>query len=133
MYAVKNKYYKHSKLDEQCFRRILELFAMDLTAVQCANLTGVNVRSVNTIFLKLRDRISQWSEVNASGTPGLNAQLSEGALVTGTSGRREENTADSITKSDADSYIDSAIDGICLLYTSPSPRDKRQSRMPSSA
>ena len=23
--------------------------------------------------------------------------------------------------------------GICLLYTSPSPRDKRQSRMPSSA
>ena len=26
-----------------------------------------------------------------------------------------------------------AISGICLLYTSPSPRDKRQSRMPSSA
>ena len=26
-----------------------------------------------------------------------------------------------------------AIDTICLLYTSPSPRDKRQSRMPSSA
>ena len=25
------------------------------------------------------------------------------------------------------------IDNICLLYTSPSPRDKRQSRMPSSA
>ena len=24
-------------------------------------------------------------------------------------------------------------DDICLLYTSPSPRDKRQSRMPSSA
>ena len=23
--------------------------------------------------------------------------------------------------------------GVCLLYTSPSPRDKRQSRMPSSA
>ena len=27
----------------------------------------------------------------------------------------------------------SDIQGICLLYTSPSPRDKRQSRMPSSA
>ena len=26
-----------------------------------------------------------------------------------------------------------ALLGICLLYTSPSPRDKRQSRMPSSA
>lgn len=73
MYAVKNKYYKHSKLDEQRFRKILELFAMDLTAVQVANQTGVNVRSVNSIFLKLRDRIAQWSESNASGTPGLNA------------------------------------------------------------
>ena len=34
-------------------------------------------------------------------------------------------------------FIDDKIiftsDGICLLYTSPSPRDKRQSRMPSSA
>ena len=27
----------------------------------------------------------------------------------------------------------SALDAFCLLYTSPSPRDKRQSRMPSSA
>ena len=26
-----------------------------------------------------------------------------------------------------------ALGGFCLLYTSPSPRDKRQSRMPSSA
>ena len=26
-----------------------------------------------------------------------------------------------------------AYDDVCLLYTSPSPRDKRQSRMPSSA
>ena len=28
---------------------------------------------------------------------------------------------------------DAALNNICLLYTSPSPRDKRQSRMPSSA
>ena len=27
----------------------------------------------------------------------------------------------------------SEMEGTCLLYTSPSPRDKRQSRMPSSA
>ena len=33
------------------------------------------------------------------------------------------------------SYLKRAIETltICLLYTSPSPRDKRQSRMPSSA
>ena len=29
--------------------------------------------------------------------------------------------------------IGAAVHGDCLLYTSPSPRDKRQSRMPSSA
>ena len=29
--------------------------------------------------------------------------------------------------------VKKAQDAICLLYTSPSPRDKRQSRMPSSA
>ena len=28
---------------------------------------------------------------------------------------------------------DVGVDATCLLYTSPSPRDKRQSRMPSSA
>ena len=31
-----------------------------------------------------------------------------------------------------DQFFDKLING-CLLYTSPSPRDKRQSRMPSSA
>ena len=30
-------------------------------------------------------------------------------------------------------YPESAVPWDCLLYTSPSPRDKRQSRMPSSA
>jgi len=84
---------------------------MDLTAVQCANLTGVNVRSVNTIYLKLRDRISQWSEANASGTPGLNAQISAGTLVAGTSGHMAGNSAEA-GKSQAVSYIDSESDGI---------------------
>ena len=36
---------------------------------------------------------------------------------------------------DERSNLNKEVDGIivCLLYTSPSPRDKRQSRMPSSA
>ena len=29
--------------------------------------------------------------------------------------------------------VPTLLDRVCLLYTSPSPRDKRQSRMPSSA
>ena len=51
MYAVKNRYYKHSKLDEKRFRMILELFSKDITAVECAKQTGVNVRSVNSLSL----------------------------------------------------------------------------------
>ena len=34
---------------------------------------------------------------------------------------------------DFEESIKKARDRFCLLYTSPSPRDKRQSRMPSSA
>ena len=103
MYAVKNRYYKHSKLDEQRFRRILEHFAMDLTAVQCAKLTGVNVRSVNSIYLKLRDRIAQWCEANASGTPGLNAS------------RNVDSTG--VTSIDpVSTYIESASDGVVGVY-----------------
>ena len=30
-------------------------------------------------------------------------------------------------------FVGKTLRSICLLYTSPSPRDKRQSRMPSSA
>ena len=37
-------------------------------------------------------------------------------------------------QSNADNALNQLnIDKYCLLYTSPSPRDKRQSRMPSSA
>ena len=38
-------------------------------------------------------------------------------------------------KDDVVGYVSAIADGVasCLLYTSPSPRDKRQSRMPSSA
>ena len=42
----------------------------------------------------------------------------------GNSGPLNQNISDAINKNDL--YA-------CLLYTSPSPRDKRQSRMPSSA
>ena len=38
-----------------------------------------------------------------------------------------------LTGSTTSYTLDSDLIDICLLYTSPSPRDKRQSRMPSSA
>ena len=39
--------------------------------------------------------------------------------------------AESLTNRKSENY--EAVMNTCLLYTSPSPRDKRQSRMPSSA
>ena len=42
-------------------------------------------------------------------------------------------TLHKILVSDLDDLHDHPWDYACLLYTSPSPRDKRQSRMPSSA
>lgn len=100
MYAVKNRYYKHSKLDEQRFRKILELFSQDITAVECAKQTGVNVRSVNSIYLKLRDRIAHWCEANASGTPGLHASRDKTEPSDGT----------------VSAYLDSASDGVIGIY-----------------
>ena len=43
----------------------------------------------------------------------------------------DKDSIDKIIKSDDE--INKFRSKICLLYTSPSPRDKRQSRMPSSA
>ena len=57
---VKNRYYRRSKLSEAKFRVIIRHFALDLNATECAALTGVCVRSVNTIYLRIRARMSAW-------------------------------------------------------------------------
>ena len=59
---LKNRYQKFSKISERKFRLILQNFALDLTASDTARLTAISVRSVNTIFLKLRKRIAQECE-----------------------------------------------------------------------
>jgi transposase len=55
---VKNRYFRRSKLSESKFRQILRLFALDLTASDAARLSGVSVRSVNEIYLRLRERLA---------------------------------------------------------------------------
>ncbi len=54
-----NKYYRSAKISEAKFRQILRCFDEDLTASSTARLTGVSVRSVNSIFLKLRRRMAE--------------------------------------------------------------------------
>jgi len=62
---MKNRYYKSSRLSERKFREVIRCFALDLTATETAALTGITVRSVNDIFLKLRRRIARICEREA--------------------------------------------------------------------
>ena len=59
---LKNKYQKFSKITEPQFRQILRLFALDLTASDTAKLTGIGVRSINSLYLKLRRRLADERE-----------------------------------------------------------------------
>lgn len=56
----KNRYFSRSKLSEAKFRQIVKHFALDLTATECSALSGVSVRSVNTIYLRIRARMAWW-------------------------------------------------------------------------
>ena len=62
MVIQKNRYFKRSKLSEAKVRQILRYFAMDLTATDCAGLSGVSVRSINAIYLRLRQRMAEQCE-----------------------------------------------------------------------
>jgi transposase len=57
-----NRYYRCSKISERKFLRVLRHFALDLTASRTAQLTALQRKSVNTIFLKIRERISEECE-----------------------------------------------------------------------
>ena len=57
---MRNKYYKRSKISEATCRQLLRYFAMDFTASQTAELTGISRRSVNAIYALLRLKVQQW-------------------------------------------------------------------------
>ena len=65
MFTGKNRYYVRAHVSERGFRRLLRAFALDLTATKAAAVTGLSVRSVNTIYLKLRRRIAGWCEAQS--------------------------------------------------------------------
>ena len=55
----KNRYYRRSKISEVKFRQLVRLFALDLTATDTAELTGLSVRSTNAIYQRIRTRITE--------------------------------------------------------------------------
>ncbi|MGK7370143.1 MAG: IS1595 family transposase [Candidatus Halalkalibacterium sp. M3_1C_030] len=60
-----NKYYKRSKISEAKFRQLIRYFAMDFTATDSAELTGLSRRSVTAIYGRMRRKIARWSERKA--------------------------------------------------------------------
>ena len=61
--VAKNRYYRRSRIAEKKFRQLIRCFVMDFTATDTAEMTGVSVRSVNNIYLKLRARLAESCEL----------------------------------------------------------------------
>jgi hypothetical protein len=58
-----NRYFSFSKISEAKFRHLVRCFADDLTATETARRTGLSIRSVNTIFLRIRKRLAEAPEI----------------------------------------------------------------------
>jgi transposase-like protein len=52
-----NRYYRRFHIAEKRFRLLIRYFAMDLSASQTAQLSGISRRTTNSIFLKIRLRL----------------------------------------------------------------------------
>ena len=59
----KNRYYCRSRISEAKFRQLVRCFALDFTATSTAELIGISIRSVNSIYLKIRQRMAEACEV----------------------------------------------------------------------
>lgn len=61
----KNRYANFSKISEYKTRQIIKLFAYDLTAVQIAQVTGLNRNTVNKYLKAIRKRIAELCETES--------------------------------------------------------------------
>src|SRR5215207_3965367 len=57
-----NPFYRRSRISAKKFRQLLRLFALDLTATDVAQLSGLTRKSVTVIFLKIRVRVAEECE-----------------------------------------------------------------------
>ena len=67
----KNRYFQRSKISEAKFRQLVRCFALDLTASTTAELTGLSLRSVNSIFLRIRRRIAEHQAMLSAPITGI--------------------------------------------------------------
>ena len=59
---LKNRYAQKSHISERKFRDVLRCFCVDLTALQTAELTGLNRNTINRYYKALRVRITELCE-----------------------------------------------------------------------
>ena len=67
---MKNKYSKRSKISEAKIREIVRYFAVDLTAMQAAELSGLNRNTINRLYGAFRARI-QTASAQESAAHGI--------------------------------------------------------------
>jgi transposase len=66
----------HVLVQEAKFRQLVRHFALDLTATESAALSGISVRSTNTIYLRLRERMATWCALQSPFSGDLEADES---------------------------------------------------------
>lgn len=59
---MNNKYVNRSKISEAKFRELIRFFSLDLTAIQIADLTGLNRNTVNRYLTETRKKITRYSQ-----------------------------------------------------------------------
>ena len=110
---------------------IVNIFETALKTIQERGKTKLGDKtiadSLDLIIKKLKDNNSNYSEVFKSATKQALENFKGKKILIGRARMFEDKTKD------LDDPGMLALNRFCLLYTSPSPRDKRQYRMPSSA
>jgi hypothetical protein len=62
---MKNKYIPRAKINERKFKQMLQLFCLDLTASQIADVMGLNRNTVNRYLTEIRSCISEYCRLQA--------------------------------------------------------------------
>lgn len=63
--TMKNKYANRSRISEAKVRQIVKLFAVDLNALQIAEIAGVNRNTANRYLAAFRERIARFCEAES--------------------------------------------------------------------
>ena len=65
---MKNKYIKGARISEKKFRKLLQLFCLDLDATQIAGVANINRNTVNRYLTEIRTRIASYNRESICGS-----------------------------------------------------------------